>query len=241
MIASLAGINAFDPILCLHSVKTITYSVRNASKSEGADRTFLSERPLIQAKTTTRTMGHGNSDLGEEYRALVGECAWHSLTIDPSLEQISAAHYDYVVSALEGRGRGSRTNGMKVLEVASYAHTTGYRLQQELGCEVTLFDISAKALQLGKRMAGAAGLAACPQLVAGDFHALPFEANSFDIVYICSAVHHTWKYETVLSELQRVLAPGGLLLLLNEPCHRQCCFYGFRTNRPATSRNLKAF
>jgi SAM-dependent methyltransferase len=81
-------------------------------------------------------------------------------------------------------------------------------------------------------MAAADGIAAQPQLVAGDFHALPFEANSFDLVYISSAIHHTWKYETVISELQRVLAPNGLLLLLNEPCHRQCCFYGFRTNRP---------
>ena len=82
-------------------------------------------------------------------------------------------------------------------------------------------------------MADTEGIAAQPQLVAGDFHALPFEDNSFDVVYISSAIHHTWKYETVISELQRVLAPGGLLLLLNEPCHRQCCFYGFRTNRPA--------
>ena len=178
-------------------------------------------------------MGHGNSDLVEEYRALVGECAWHSLTVDPNLEQVSAAHYHYVLSALDDHGRRSRANGMKVLEVASYAHTTGYRLQQELGCEVTLFDISAKALQLGKRMADTAGLAACPQLVAGDFHALPFESNSFDLVYISSAIHHTWKYEMVISELQRVLAPGGLLLILNEPCHRLCSFYGFRTNRPA--------
>ena len=180
-------------------------------------------------------MGHGNSDLVEEYRALVGECAWHSLTVDPSLEQVSAAHYDYVLSVLEDRGRRSRTNGMKVLEVASYAHTTGYRLQQELGCEVTLFDISAKALQLGKRMADTAGLAACPQLVAGDFHALPFESNSFDLVYISSAIHHTWKYE--IGYLRAPTRPGTrrfALMLLNEPCHRLCCFYGFRTNRPAS-------
>lgn len=179
-------------------------------------------------------MDNGNSGLIEEYGALIGEFAWHSLTVDPNLEQVSEAHYRYVVSALEDYGRRSRAHEMKVLEVASYAHTTGYRLQQELGCDVTLFDISAKALQLGKRMADTAGIRARPQLVAGDFHALPFEADSFDVVYIASAIHHTWKYEVVISELQRVLAPGGLLMLLNEPCHRLCCFYGFRTSRPAS-------
>lgn len=179
-------------------------------------------------------MDHSNSSLIEEYGALIGEFAWHSLTVDPNLDQVSEAHYRYVVSALEDYGRRSRAQEMKVLEVACYAHTTGYRLQQELGCDVTLFDISARALQLGRRMAESAGMRVQPQLVAGDFHALPFEADSFDVVYIASAIHHTWKYEVVISELQRVLAPGGLLMLLNEPCHRLCCFYGFRTSRPAS-------
>ena len=82
-------------------------------------------------------------------------------------------------------------------------------------------------------MAETAGIPVRPELVAGDFHDLPFEAGSFDLVYISSAIHHTWKYDVVISELQRVLAPAGLLLLLNEPCHRECCFYAFRTNRPA--------
>lgn len=173
------------------------------------------------------------ADLTENYQALVGECAWHSLTVDPTLKTVSDGHYDYIVHILQHYGRLAGCRTMRVLEVASYAHTTGYRLQQELGCDVTLFEISARALELGRKMAETDGIAARPQLVAGDFHVLPFEANSFDLVYISSAVHHTWKYEMVISELQRVLAPGGLLLLLNEPCHRQCCFYGFRTSRPA--------
>jgi SAM-dependent methyltransferase len=177
-------------------------------------------------------MNEGIDDLTANYQALIGECAWHSLTVDPTLKAVSDGHYDYVVNSLRHHRRLVEGRAIRILEVASYAHTTGYRLQQELGADVTLFELSAKALLLGRRMAEADGIAVQPQLVAGDFHALPFEANSFDVVYISSAVHHTWKYETVISELQRVLAPGGLLLLLNEPCHRQCCFYGFRTNRP---------
>ena len=89
-------------------------------------------------------MDHGNLDLIGEYQALVGECAWHSLTVDPNLGQVSDAHYHYVLSALDDHGRRSRAHEMKVLEVASYAHTTGYRLQQELNCDVILLVISAK-------------------------------------------------------------------------------------------------
>jgi SAM-dependent methyltransferase len=170
-------------------------------------------------------------ELIETYRPLISECAWHSLTVDPTLRTVSESHYKHIVNSLQHYGRLGGDRTVRVLEVASYAHTTGYRLQQELDCEVTLFDISAKALELGQRVAEADGIAAKPRLVAGDFHRLPFKSGSFDLVYISSALHHTWKYSKVVSELQRVLAPGGLLLLLNEPCHRQCCFYGFRTNR----------
>jgi SAM-dependent methyltransferase len=178
-------------------------------------------------------MKERSPDIIEDYQALVGECAWHSLTVDPTLKTVSDSHYEHITHNLRYYDRLAAGRTLRILEVASYAHTTGYRLQDELDCKVTLFEISAKALELGRRMAEAQGIAARPRLVAGDFHALPFETNSFDVVYICSAIHHTWKYETVISELQRVLAAGGLLLVLNEPCQRQCCFYGFRTNRPA--------
>src|SRR5262245_26707130 len=172
-------------------------------------------------------------ELIETYRPLIGECAWHSVTLDPTLRTVSESHYKHIVNSLQHYGRLPGYRTIKILEVASYGHTTGYRLQQEWDCEVTLFDISAQALELGQQLAEADGIAAKPRLVAGDFHTLPFETGSFDLVYISSALHHTWEYAQVVSELQRVLAPGGLLLLLNEPCHRQCCFYGFRTNRPS--------
>ncbi len=208
--------------------------MRKGNKSERVGWIQQTKARLFRwAQTAGQAREHCDLDLIGEYQALVGEYAWHSLTVDPNLGQVSDAHYDYVASVLEEHDRRSRESGMRVLEVASYAHTTGYRLQQELGCDVTLLDISAKALQLGRQTAQTAGIAARPRLVAGDFHALPFEGDSFDLIYISSAVHHTWNYELVISELQRVLAPGGLLLLLNEPCHRQCCFYAFRTNRPA--------
>jgi ubiquinone/menaquinone biosynthesis C-methylase UbiE len=214
--------------------------VHKTNKSERVDWIqHIRARLFRWGQAAGQAPGRCDLDLVKGYQALVGESAWHSLTVDPNLGQVSDAHYDYVVSALEEHDRRSGLREMKVLEVASYAHTTGYRLQQELGCDVTLLDISAKALQVGRQTAEMVGIAARPRLVAGDFHALPFETDSFDLIYIASAVHHTWEYEIVISELQRVLAPGGLLLLLNEPCHRECCFYAFRTNRPANFTNFE--
>jgi ubiquinone/menaquinone biosynthesis C-methylase UbiE len=47
----------------------------------------------------------------------------------------------------------------------------------------------------------------------GDFHALEFNDNQFDIVFALEAVCHTDTPEKVLSEVSRVLKPGGKFIL----------------------------
>ncbi len=171
-------------------------------------------------------------DGGADLAPLLGECAWHSLTVDPSIEEVSEQHFTLVRGLLERYRLVGGRRPPAILEVACYAHTTGYALARRLGAAVTLFEISARTLQLGRRVAGQPAGADNPRLVVGDFHDLPFRDGSFDFVFICSALHHTWRWQRVASELQRVLAPGGVLFFENEPCHRACCFYKFRTNRP---------
>ena len=122
--------------------------------------------------------------------------------------------------------------GAQILEVAAYAHVTGYQLHKELGATVELFDISASTLRLGRRIAQESNLPLeGTSRTMGDFHELPYENDRFDVVYICSALHHTWRWQQVLAELIRVLAPDGILFLGNEPTRRDFCFNTFRTNR----------
>jgi len=52
-----------------------------------------------------------------------------------------------------------------------------------------------------------------PGLVGGDVEALPFADASFDAVTACMVLHHA-DHESALSEMTRVLAPGGRLLVL---------------------------
>jgi SAM-dependent methyltransferase len=160
---------------------------------------------------------------------LLGEVAWHSLTLDPRLAEVSQEHFDVVARVIADAGLQPRD--ARILEVAAYAHTTGYMLQR-LGPIVDLFDISPSTLRLGRRLARERGLPVDgTTCVAGDFHDLPYADEAFDFVYICSALHHTWQWQRVLDEMLRVLAPGGVLLLENEPCRRRFCHYGFRANR----------
>lgn len=56
-------------------------------------------------------------------------------------------------------------------------------------------------------------LVPCPPLVLfGDMHGIPFPDNEFDIVYSNSFDHSLYP-EKFLSEIQRVVKPGGLVLL----------------------------
>ena len=169
--------------------------------------------------------------LDPELLPILGEFAWHSLTVDSRLATVSEEHYA-VVNALIAEAGMARTRDLRILEIAAYAHTTGYMLFDRLGARTDLLDISPSTLRLGRRIATEQGLRTDGTIcVAGDFHDLPYADEQFDLVYICSALHHTWRWQRVLAEMVRVLAPGAVLLLENEPCRRQFCHYRFRANR----------
>jgi SAM-dependent methyltransferase len=162
---------------------------------------------------------------------LLGETVWHTLVYDPSIPDVSKAHYRDVLRVLQSHG-GALPRELQVLEAGAYAHTTIYALAQRLGARSTALDISTSTLRAGGRFAADAGLPLeRTRRVAADMHALPFEDGQFHFVYICSALHHASNWQRALSELVRIVAPGGLLYLQNEPCLRELCFYRFRTNR----------
>ncbi len=66
-------------------------------------------------------------------------------------------------------------------------------------------DLSAGMLQKARER----GL----DVIEGDLHSLPFEDESFDLVYSCKVLAHVPDLPRTLHELNRVVAPGGRLLL----------------------------
>jgi len=173
---------------------------------------------------------------------ILGEILWHAATTDGSIQAVSEAHTrDVLVHAGRYLEMVQRPRAIQFLEVAAYAHTTGYMLASQNGWESTITDISVETLALGVRHARDSGLPTeSVRRVAVDFHQLPFSDASFDVVYISSALHHTLRWEVVLGELMRVTAGKGILILQNEPCHREFCFYKFPTNRPEGYRPVEA-
>jgi ubiquinone/menaquinone biosynthesis C-methylase UbiE len=53
-------------------------------------------------------------------------------------------------------------------------------------------------------------------LVEADGRALPFEAGSFDLVCSARTLHHTTRPELVVAEMNRVLRPGGTMLVADQ-------------------------
>lgn len=54
------------------------------------------------------------------------------------------------------------------------------------------------------------------ELIEGDATALPFEAGSFDLVATARTLHHIARPELVLAEMNRVLRPGGTMLVVDQ-------------------------
>jgi ubiquinone/menaquinone biosynthesis C-methylase UbiE len=46
----------------------------------------------------------------------------------------------------------------------------------------------------------------------GDFHNIPFEANTFDVVFFGNCFAYVTDYSTVMNELKRVLKPNGRII-----------------------------
>jgi SAM-dependent methyltransferase len=104
----------------------------------------------------------------------------------------------------------------KALEIGS---GTGYfslnLLQLDLFEQLVATDISAGMLAELGRSAEALGLEV--QTRATDAERLPFEDESFDLVFGHAVLHHLPNLPRALAELHRVLRPGGMIVFCGEP------------------------
>ena len=104
------------------------------------------------------------------------------------------------------RWLGPDLSGLRVLDVAG---GDGYWAGQarRRGARAVAIDIAAGKLRRGRELAGA------PSLVLGDALRLPFPDASFDRVMSICAIEHFDDGPQALSEMARVLAPGGELVM----------------------------
>ena len=127
--------------------------------------------------------------------------------------------------------RLARLQPKQILDVATGTGDVALMTYEILKPEkIVGVDISAGMLQVGREKIAKAGLFDRIELRQADSAALPFEDNSFDAVTVAFGVRNFQDLERGLSEMRRVLKPGGKLIVLEFSRPRNIIFkglYGF--------------
>jgi SAM-dependent methyltransferase len=98
-----------------------------------------------------------------------------------------------------------------VLEAGCGIATDGIRFARS-GARYTGLDFSPTALELAGRRFGAEGRGG--RFVQGSVTELPFEDDSFDLVYSNGVIHHVPETDRAVREFHRVLRPGGTAIVM---------------------------
>ncbi|MGH9093963.1 MAG: methyltransferase domain-containing protein [Acidimicrobiales bacterium] len=85
--------------------------------------------------------------------------------------------------------------------------------QRSPGARFTSVDVSAESVAAAERRAQRAGLTNVAFRLA-DIFALPFEAGSFDHVFVCFVLEHLHRPVEALAILRRLLRPGGTITVI---------------------------
>ncbi|MEV7046518.1 methyltransferase domain-containing protein [Amycolatopsis sp. NPDC051061] len=103
--------------------------------------------------------------------------------------------------------------GARVLDLGCGVGGPALRAVERTGAHLTGVSISAGQVAHANRLVADAGLAGLAEFRHGNAMALPFDDESFDAVMAIESLIHMPDREQVLSEVRRVLKPGGRLVL----------------------------
>jgi SAM-dependent methyltransferase len=140
---------------------------------------------------------------------------------DAIQQQFGRAAAAYAVSAVHRGGpdleamvrAGLRTGRERVLDLGCGPGHTALAFAAA-GAEVVGLDLTPAMLGVARQLAAERGLDNA-RFERGDASALPFAAGSFDVVTSRLSAHHYAQPAAVLSEVVRVLEPGGRFLLID--------------------------
>jgi demethylmenaquinone methyltransferase / 2-methoxy-6-polyprenyl-1,4-benzoquinol methylase len=104
------------------------------------------------------------------------------------------------------------------LDVAGGTGDIAFRLHDHLrgnqGVPITICDINAEMLSVGRDRSIDRGLLSGVRWACGDAEALPFPDQSFDVYSIAFGLRNVTHIDVALAEARRVLKPGGRFVCL---------------------------
>lgn len=109
----------------------------------------------------------------------------------------------------EGIDLGETT---RVLDLGAGYGGSMRHLARRFGCHCVALNLSEVENERDREMNREQGLDHLIDVIDGDFTSLPYDDNSFDVIWSQDAFLHSGDRETVLAEAARVLKPGGRLI-----------------------------
>lgn len=134
-----------------------------------------------------------------------------------SVREASQATVDRLASTLQ-----DVTTDTRILDVGAGYGGTARTLARRYGCHVTCLNLSEAQNDRNRRLTEAAGLSERVSVVHGNFEALPFANDQFDVVCSQDAILHSGKRVKVLEEVARVLRSQGQFLF-TDPMQSDDC------------------
>ncbi|UPS92034.1 bifunctional demethylmenaquinone methyltransferase/2-methoxy-6-polyprenyl-1,4-benzoquinol methylase UbiE [Bizionia sp. M204] len=106
------------------------------------------------------------------------------------------------------------SNPETILDIATGTGDLAIMLAQTNAKKIVGFDISSGMLEIGKQKVAHKNLDNKIDMVLGDSENMPFEDNSFDAITVAFGIRNFETLEKGLSEIHRVLKPGGTFVIL---------------------------
>ena len=101
-----------------------------------------------------------------------------------------------------------------ILDIATGTGDLAILMSQTKASKIIGLDISAGMLEVGRKKIEAKNLSDRIEMIQADSENMPFEDNSFDAITVAFGVRNFEHLEKGLSEILRVLKPGGIFVIL---------------------------
>ncbi|NQY01200.1 MAG: bifunctional demethylmenaquinone methyltransferase/2-methoxy-6-polyprenyl-1,4-benzoquinol methylase UbiE [Flavobacteriaceae bacterium] len=108
----------------------------------------------------------------------------------------------------------SKNNPKQILDIATGTGDLAIMMSQLNPDKIIGLDISAGMLDVGKRKIANVNLSNKIDMVVGDSENMPFDDNTFDAITVSFGVRNFANLDKGLTEIKRVLKPGGTFVVL---------------------------
>jgi demethylmenaquinone methyltransferase/2-methoxy-6-polyprenyl-1,4-benzoquinol methylase len=105
-------------------------------------------------------------------------------------------------------------NPENILDIATGTGDLAISLTASAAKEIIGLDISEGMLEVGRKKIAKKQLDGIISMVVGDSEDLPFKNNTFDAITVAFGIRNFENLEKGLSEILRVLKPGGIFVIL---------------------------